>query len=166
MRRALTVIAVILCSVAIAGSTALTSANASSAAATKEGFQFASGSTTSYIYSAIATGTFTAGGTVKVNAATNPEEIVFPLGTINVLFHPGKTSAHITAASCLYTQVEDGTYKLNGGTGAYRNIRGSGTSVSHTLAVMARNAKGKCTWQKNPLAYQQVITQEGTVSGW
>jgi hypothetical protein len=31
---------------------------------------------------------------------------------------------------------------------------------------MARNAKGKCTWQKNPLAYQQVITQEGTVSGW
>jgi hypothetical protein len=161
----LTAIAVILCSVAVADSAALTSANASPAATKKEDFQFASGSTTSYIYSAIATGTFTAGGTVKVNADTNPEEIIFPLGTINVLFHPGKTSTHIAPATCLYTQVEDGTYKLDGGTGVYRNIRGSGTSVSHILAVMARNSKGKCTWEKNSLAYQQVITQEGTVSG-
>ncbi len=165
MRRALTAIAAILCSVAVAGSAVLTSANASPAATTKEDFQFVSGSTTSYIYSAIATGKFTAGGTVKVNADTNPEEIIFPLGTINVLFHPGKTSAHITSATCLYTQVEDGTYKLDGGTGAYRNIHGSGTAVSHILAVMARNSRGKCTWEKNPLAYQQVITQEGTVSG-
>ncbi len=165
MRRALTAIAVILCSVAVAGSAGLTSANASQTAAAKEDFRFVSGSTTSYIYSAIATGKFTAGGTAKVNADTNPEEIIFPLGTINVLFHQGKTSTHITSATCLYTQVENGTYKLDGGTGAYRKIRGSGTAVSHILAVMARNSKGKCTWEKNSLAYQQVITQEGTVSG-
>jgi hypothetical protein len=165
VRKALTAIIVILCSVAVAGSMGLTSANASPAKAKKEAFQFVSGSTTSYTYSAIATGTFTAGGSVKVNADTNPEEIIFPLGTINVLFHPGKTSSHIASATCLYTQEEDGTYKLDGGTGAYRAIRGSGTSVSHIVAVMARNAKGKCTWQKNSLAYQQVINQEGTVSG-
>lgn len=165
MRRALVAMTVILCFVAVVGSTGLTSSNASTAAAKREDFQFVSGSTTSFTYSAIATGAFTAGGTVKVNADTNPEEIIFPLGTIDVVFHPGKTSTHITSATCLYTQVEKGTYKLDGGTGAYRKIRGSGSSVSHILAVMARNAKGKCTWQKNSLAYQQVITQEGTVSG-
>jgi hypothetical protein len=165
VRRALTAITVILCSVAVAGGIGLTSANASPATAAKEDFQFATGSTTSYTYSAIATGKFTAGGTVKINLDDNPYEIIFPRGTIKVHFHPGETYTHITSATCLYTQVEDGTYKLNGGTGAYRKIGGSGTAVSRTLAVMARNSKGKCTWSKNPFAYQQVITQEGTVSG-
>ncbi len=164
MRRALTAMTVILCSVAVAGSIGLTSANANPMM-TRENFQFATGSTTSYTYSAIATGTFTAGGTVKINADNNPYEIIFPRGTIKVVFHPGKTSTRIVSATCLYTQVEDGTYKLDGGTGAYRKIQGSGTGVSRIWSVLARNSKGKCTWAKNPFAYQQVITQQGTVSG-
>jgi len=133
--------------------------------AAKESFRFATGSITSYTYSAIATGKFTAGGTVKINLADNPYKIIFPGGTIKVVFHPGKTTTHVTSATCLWVWVEHGTYTLNGGTRAYRTIGGSGTAVNRGWAVMARNNKGKCTWAKNPFAYQQVVTMAGTVSG-
>ncbi len=164
MRRSFTAIAAILCSAALAGGIGLTSANASPAVAAKENFRFATGSTTSYTYSAIGTGKFTAGGTAKINLADNPYEVTFPHGTIKVAFHAGKTTTHINPVTCLYVWVEDGTYTLHGGTGAYRTIGGSGTAVNSAWSVMAR-ANGKCTWAKNPYAWQQVITMAGTVSG-
>jgi hypothetical protein len=56
-----------------------------------------------------------------------------------------------------------GTYKLLGGTGAYKGITGSGTYKLSILGIGAKSG-GKCSRTKPPVAFQQLIQASGPVT--
>ena len=140
----------------------VTAASASPAVTKTEEFRLVTGSATSPTFGAIATGAFTAGGTFTPG---NPGTASFPGGTFKVTDHVTKSTSHLNQTTCLYSQLAESTYQLSGGTGKYAGIKGSGTSMGQVLAVLSRNAKGKCSLSILPAAYQQIITAHGPISG-
>lgn len=140
----------------------IAAASPSPAAAGTEHFQFASVSATSNRLSAIATGVFTAGGVLV--STSHGGTVRLTGGTFKVNHHAKRTKTRITR-SCLFSQVQHGTFRLHSGTGRYRHIRGSGTFISRILAVFPRNSSGKCSESKLPVAFQQVINAHGHVTG-
>jgi hypothetical protein len=134
------------------------------AATTKtETFSIILTSNTSDVASAIATGAFTAGGTaLLIGGSSCPScwTVHFADGTFKfVKTGAPKGSKDITG--CLYSKAGSGTYKLSGGTGAYKGISGSGEDSVRTLVVYPV-VKGGCG--SDAIATQFVISASGPVS--
>jgi hypothetical protein len=111
--------------------------------------------------SIIATGAFTAGGTIIGSIREGGTgTVVFPNGTFKI------TVNHVTAVriprrnSCLMIVHGSGNYKLADGTGKYARISGAGKLELSSMSTDARNSKGNCAAQD---AYQQVINLKGKV---
>jgi len=156
MRKAMT--AVIL-SVA-ASAAALAIASPAAASTSTEHFSLISVSTNEshIVYSVIATGRFTAGGTAVMTG--KKVTLRFQQGTIAL----NVTNRHHTITSypgCLQTDTSSGTYAIAGGTGAYTGISGSGTSAVKVTFV-ENMVNGTCSG--NPAAIQAIVTASGPVS--
>jgi hypothetical protein len=104
---------------------------------------------------------FTAGGVAR--SGTPAGTFVFPAGSFKVVHSKGTGTQTLNRKTCLLTVNLKGTYKIFGGTGKYAGISGSGKYQLSILAVAARSG-GKCTMQKAPLAFQQIVKFSGPVS--
>jgi len=112
--------------------------------------------------SEIATGVFTAGG-VDITRSATTDIFKFPVGTIYITHHSVHHTIAFNRRTCLFTGTDYGTYKLTGGTGEYAGISGSGKAVSHVIGVAARDAKGRCSLTRAPVAFQFVTSGHGPV---
>jgi hypothetical protein len=120
----------------------------------------------SNVYSAIATGEFTAGGTITLGSHGHPGTLRFPNGTIKVIakLRPFKTQGNIK--TCLVRTVGSGTYTLVSGTRAYNGITGSG-KLRLVFRAVGPIVNGKCsipTPTTTTVADQNIITLSGPVS--
>jgi hypothetical protein len=157
MRKAM--VAVILSATAIAA--ALGIANSAAAGSSTEHFSLIDVSTneSQVVFSAIATGRFTAGGSAVVTGK----------GVVTMRFQEGTVTLRIknrhrmitSYPGCLQTQASSGTYTIADGTGAYKGISGSGKSASNVTLVDTM-ANGRCSG--SPAAIQAVAMASGPVS--
>jgi hypothetical protein len=145
---------------AAASAAALGIASSAAASTSTEHFSLISVSTNEshIVYSVIATGRFTAGGTAAMTG--KKVTLRFQHGTITL----NVTNRHHTVTSypgCLQTEASSGTYTIAGGTGAYTGISGSGKAAVHVTFV-ENTVNGTCS--DNPAAIQAIITASGPVS--
>lgn len=134
------------------------------ATSTTERFSFADTSTSNAppIWSVIATGDFTAGGTAT-GKSKGVLTLRFPGGTITLhtAKHHRTLSKDQTATACIQTATSSGTYTIAGGTGPYKGVSGSGRStVDNTFVEQVVN--GHCS--NAFAAVQSLITASGPVS--
>jgi hypothetical protein len=137
-------------------------ASATTTATATEHFQIVTNSATSHKYSLIAYGAFTAHGT-DVEGRHNLARFVFSNGTLKIKHSNGKGTQSFNPRTCLLKINERGSYKIVGGTGAYRGVSGHGT---YHLQIVGIGAKvgGKCSQRAAPVAFQQIIQASGPVS--
>lgn len=149
---------------AVAAALAITVAATASTSTRTEHFSFidTSNNPKSHLYSAIATGAFTAGGTADLSGHGSPSTMHFSDGTITfeAKLPPLKTNGN--AKLCLETTTDSGTYTILSGTGAYKGISGTGTSTLDFRAV-GPIVNGKCSIPTT-VADQNIITASGPVS--
>ena len=143
-----------------AGAAALGIATSAAASTSTEHFSLISVSTNKshVVFSAIAAGRFTAGGTAVMTGKV--VTLRFPAGTITL----NVTNQHRTITSypaCLQTEASSGTFAIASGTGAYNRISGSGKSTAN-ITFVETMASGKCS--DNTAAAQAIITASGLVS--
>jgi hypothetical protein len=149
---------------------ALAVANIAAATSTtqKETFTAITSNPGSGIASLIATGGFTAGGTLLTVKRTQTFRLAGGKFTF-VLSKTGSKHQNLNLTTCLYTKTGSGTYTLTDGTGAYQGISGSG-KVSVSLRAVYPLVKGKCPSSDQPgssgtpTAIQYVETASGPVS--
>jgi hypothetical protein len=149
---------------AVAAVFAITGAATATTSTKTEHFSLIDSSTSaSPVYSAIARGEFTAGGTAIGGPGKGAFTLRFPGGTIAVKIKRGhsKLLKVDTASACLQTESGAGTYTLASGTGAYKGIAGSGKATKD-LTFVEGPVKGKCAG--NFAAVQGIITLSGPVS--
>jgi hypothetical protein len=115
-------------------------------------------STTSGVYSVIATGVFTAGGTINLPSGSN--ELKLTGGTLKIIPKFGPSKMSFNSKTCLVTVTGSVTYKLGHGTGAYAKVTGSGHATLSQRQVNARNAHGKCSTTK-AIVSQGLVTASG-----
>jgi hypothetical protein len=150
---------------AIMGAAGLSAASASPAVSAAEHFQIVKISATAPTSSVIATGAFTAGGTIAGGNGNNGTSTVrLAGGTFKITHHTVHAKGSVNPKTCLFKVIGNGTYKLGSGTGKYAGIAGSGKFTLRILAIDARDASGKCTMTRPPAAYQQVLTLQGRAS--
>jgi hypothetical protein len=137
-------------------------ASATTTATATEHFQFMSTSPTSNKSSLIAYGAFTTHGK-DVEGRHNLSHFVFPNGTLKIKHSNGKGTQHFNPRTCLLQINERGTYKILGGTGAYRGVSGHGTYHLQIIGIGAKKG-GKCSKRAAPVAFQQIIQASGPVS--
>jgi hypothetical protein len=115
----------------------------------------------------IAWGLFTAPGTDHQNP-NGTDTFVFPGGTFTVLHTPAKggTKQSFNVKTCLLQVSQNGTFKVEGGTGKYKGISGGGTYVLSLIGISTRLKSGACNPSMTaPLAAQQLeIAAVGKVS--
>lgn len=117
------------------------------------------------VFSAIATGAFTAAGTAaETKRPTRVIIIRFPAGTITLtaagMDHARQHKLQ-TTTTCLQTRHVSGNYTIAGGTGAYARISGSGT-VTHDETFVEAASGGQCA--RTFLAIQAIVVASGPVS--
>jgi hypothetical protein len=141
-------------------------ANAAGASPSTEHFSLIDTSTNGRpVFTAVATGAFTAGGTATERKQPTKEIIIrFPAGTIT-LTSSGRGHSHErklqTATACLQSRHASGNYSIASATGAYVGITGSGI-VTHDETFVEGASGGGCT--KAFLAIQAIVTASGPVS--
>jgi len=111
----------------------------------------------------VATGLFTDGGRDHV-VNNNTDKFVFQKGTITVKHSNGKGPQSFNPRTCLIRINQHGTYRLVSGTGAYAGISGHGRYHLTILGIAARNANGKCSQRKRPVAIELEIQAVGPAS--
>ena len=153
--------------ISISGITAATAATAAPASARPavartEHFQEMTTSATSTTSTAIAQGVFT-GAAVDHSGRHNIDKFVFSNGTIRIKHSNGTGKENFNPQTCLMTINVHGTYQLLGGTGKYAGISGHGTYQLSVVGIAARSG-GKCSKNKPPVAYQQLIRASGPVT--
>jgi len=152
---------VLAATVAVAGAAAAATTQAGSARPGTEHIVVMGASTSSSVDSVIATGAFTAGGSINLGANTG--KVTLGGGTLTLVPSFGPSRHRFDAATCLLTISGRGTYTLGRGTGQYAGIRASGRFTISIRQVNARLADGKCSATR-ALAYQGVITGSGPVT--
>ena len=108
-----------------------------------------------------ARGVFTAPATDIMGNRT--DTFKFSNGSFRVRHSPGHGPQSFNPRTCLVKVSQHGTYKLSHGTGKYAGIKGHGRYHVTVLAIGARNANGKCSQRKAPVAFQQIIKASGPV---
>ena len=146
---------------AAVGGAGLAVASTHSATTGTEHFQMMTTSGNSSTDSVIASGAFTAPGVDHEGRST--ATFSFSNGTVTVKHSRGKGTQSFNPKTCLLTVNMHGTYNLTGGTGAYAGITGSGKYQLSILGIAARSG-GKCSMNKPPVAFHQVINASGPVS--
>jgi hypothetical protein len=140
------------------------SAAVATAQARTEHFSFVDTSTTAPepVYSVIATGAFTDGGTA---AKEGKDILVLRLSVGTITFRTDNRAAGtdktVTATTCIQTQAKHGSYRIVGGTGAYKGITGSGRSAIENTFVEAL-VHGACS--NSFAAVQGVVIASGPVA--
>jgi hypothetical protein len=118
------------------------------------------------VASVIATGGFTAGGTLT--NGNHKQNFRFAAGKFTLaLGGPGSKHVSLNPTTCLYTKTGSGTYTLTDGTGAYQGISGSG-KISFSLRAVYALVKGKCPSSDQPggnVSTQTAIQYTETASG-
>jgi hypothetical protein len=163
MRKTITAtIAAAAAAAAMSGAGIALASTGSAGTSGAQSFQLMTTSSTSSGGSIIARGVFTRAG-VDHEQAHNNATFVFSNGTVRLHHSAGKGPQSFNPKTCLLTVSERGTYRLTGGTGKYAGITGGGHYQLSILAVGARSG-GKCTQNKPPLAFHQVINASGTAA--
>jgi hypothetical protein len=108
--------------------------------------------------SVIATGHFTAGGTVL--SGKTAETFKLPGGTFQ-LRPTIKEKFSQNTATCYFAAKGTGTYTISHGTGRYTGITGSGDITFTEVSVVPKTATGACAQNG---AYQKVINLTGPVA--
>ena len=124
-----------------------------------ESFRILSTSDTARAHSVIATGSFTAGGSVVLGRTTDREFLY--RGTFETTRHITFRTPPAPPQGCILNVTERGTYALGHGTGRYAGIRGNGRFVSRITIVFARTGPNNCG---NTVAFQQIMSESGTVN--
>ena len=106
-----------------------------------------------------ARGVFTAPATDIMGNRT--DTFKFSNGSFRVRHSPGHGPQSFNPRTCLVKVSQHGTYRLSHGTGKYAGIKGHGRYHVTVLAIGARNANGKCSQRKAPVAFQQIIKASG-----
>jgi hypothetical protein len=163
MRKIITSAAMAATAAALIGGTGIAVAATHSATTGTESFQMMTTSGTSTTASVIASGVFTAGGVDHENQQANTATFTFPNGTVSLKHSKGTGKQTFNPKTCLLTVNEHGTYNLTGGTGSYAGITGNGTYQLSILAIAASSG-GKCSQNKPPVAWHQVINASGPVT--
>lgn len=142
---------------------AMTGAAFGSATSGTEHFTFMSTAVTADRFSVIATGAFTAGGTATPLAGT--DTLKFPNGTIETTSQSrGKPVMTANTTTCYETLSQSGTYKVAGGTGAYKGITGSGR-FTLSIRQVGPVSNGKCNIKTSKrVASQGIITGYGPIT--
>jgi hypothetical protein len=144
---------------AIATGAGLATASASPAASASSGtehFYLMTTSGTSNRSSLIAEGVFTAAGVDISGSSTDTVQL--PGGTFKIHHSGGPSGApKVNPATCFTTLTVTDPFSVNGGTGKYKGLTGSGTAVISIIAILARS-HGACTEDANPVAWHQTIT--------
>lgn len=156
----------VLVTVALIGGTTITAASASPARSSRQGTEhlvLMDTSTRSLVFSVLATGVFTDGGTINADTAGNQARIRLGSGTIELRTRDGSARYHFSRATCLQTLTGRGTYTLSHGTGRYAGIRGSGKFTTSRRSVLRRRPDGTCA-RSRPLAAQSIVTLHGPVT--
>jgi len=139
-------------------------ASAASTQANTEHFAFIDTSTTAPepVYSVIATGAFTDGGTAMLKSK---DVLVLDLSAGTITLHTANKTAHLTktqtATACMQTGTKDGGYTITQGTGAYRRITGSGHAAIDNVFV-EKLVNGSCS--SSFAAAQAIVTASGPVT--
>jgi hypothetical protein len=150
--------------IAAAGAFAITGAATATTSTRTEHFSFidTSNNPNSDVYSAIATGDFTAGGTAILRGSSTTLRLSD--GTITAKSKAaGRPKTSTNLKLCLETYTESATYTILRGTGAYTGITGSGKSTIKVTEV-GPIVKGKCSTKADTVASQTIVTASGPLS--
>jgi hypothetical protein len=131
-----------------------------------EHFQLVGTSATSNRLNILAWGPFATVGTdfeSTSNSATGTDLAKVTGGTFKIIHTFKSEKQTMNPRTCFLSVVGKGTYRLSGGTGAYKGISGSGSFTLTVYAIAARTKKGACNENANPVGFQQVITAAGPV---
>jgi hypothetical protein len=146
---------------AITGVTAAgASTSAGSAVSGTEHFQLVTASATSTKGLVIAYGVFT--GHAVDHMGNSVDKFVFAHGSFKVFHSNGSGPEHLNPKTCLLTASIRGTFRVYGGTGAFKGISGHGKYLVTILGIQARS-KGSCSQSKAPVAFEQTINASGPV---
>jgi len=162
MRKSITSAIVAAAAAAVLSGTGIAAATAHSAATGTEHFQMMTTSPTGSNAGIIASGVFTAPG-VDHEGKGNTATFVFSNGTVSLKHSAGTGQQSFNPKTCLLTVNEHGTYKLTGGTGAYKGITGNGKYKLSILAI-GPSKGGKCSKTGAPVAFHQLINASGPVT--
>lgn len=135
------------------------SANTGPSKVRTEHIQIMSTSGTATAWTIVATGVFTAGGSVSGSLATGGSDTVtFPAGSFVITADKVARSSNRSAKSCLTTSRVSGFYKIHGGTGKYAKIGGFGKFVFSSVSVGTRTAGGRCG---QPITSEMSVVLDG-----
>jgi len=136
---------------------AIPAASASPAASGTEHFSLMTTQPSASKYAIIASGVFTAGGVDVSGSSTDTAK--FANGTFKI-HHGGKfkiVKEQLNPKTCLELFVAKVKFTLGGGTGAYKDLSGSGNATINELAIGSRS-KGQCNPNANPVHNEETIT--------
>ena len=138
----------------------LTAANA--AAGTRppaiEHFEAMSTNPVSAVATLIAHGPLTIGGTVNLQTG----HAVLHGGNLTLAHHQLRSSTTFSKRTCLARVTSSGTYRITGGTGRYRHVRGHGDYRLIGYAIVAK-VHGKCGTKVVPYAQETLLTASGPI---
>ena len=119
----------------------------------------------------VASGPIRGKGTVRVRSSADNrvDHMTLKLhgGTVSLVAVEKSFSVHPNLSQCNANSVGQGTFKITGGTKAFRGASGRGTYKRHSLLVGSRAPDGTCLGQNAPLAatnYKVVMTGDVTLS--
>ena len=148
---------------AVGVSAASAAPSASAARSGTEHFQLVTASVTSNKGPVIAYGLFAAAGTDHMGNSV--DKFVFKGGTFKVWHSNGTGAPHLNLSTCALTGTIRGTYRVYGGTGKYKGIKGHGHYAFQLVAITKRRANGSCNASQNalPAAQQEIIQASGPI---
>ena len=115
----------------------------------------------SVVYSVIATGDFTAGGTAMMTGKVVTLQLPDGTITLQVSGKHHTVNRTTTKDACLQAKTSSGSYSISGGAGAYAGLHGSGQATNN-ITFVETSINGNCS--STNAAVQAVITASGPVS--
>ena len=95
-------------------------------------------------------------------AGVSRDDLVFRGGTMHVVSTPGSLSFSINPHSCLFTGTQQLSWDVTGGTGQFAGATGGFTGTVSTVALLARNPDGSCSF--TALHEVDKFAESGTLS--
>jgi hypothetical protein len=123
-----------------------------------EHFEAMSTNPVSAVATLIARGPLTIGGTVNLLTG----QAVLPGGQLTLAHHQVHGRSTFSNLTCLATVTSSGTYRITGGTGRYRHVRGHGDYRLTAYAIVAK-VHGKCASKVVPYAQETLLTAAGPI---
>jgi hypothetical protein len=112
--------------------------------------------------SGVAHGLFTGGG--QDDASHDNYDILHLGGGTLRINHPdaqSKFTDHVNPKSCFVTFKITGKYTLSNGTGRFAGVTGHGNYVVREQGILARDKKGACSEEQEPITQAGYVTASG-----